>query len=374
MKTLFLTTFLLTLATFHIAAQQVQYLIPPGDSITSIAPFSEGMAKVEVSFDKKGFVDTTGKLVIGPMYEDAGSFHDGLASVARTINDTMLFGFMDKKGTLVIPFQFEQVKDFSCSRSAVKKDGAWQYIDKSGKAILNDSFILHDSTVDPDEINPRQFQNGLLSVKKNGKCGYVDTSGNWKIQPVFIYAKDFSDGVAIAGVNDGPSSDYIQDVIDTGGHIVLKLGVDGVGDFADGMASFENEGTSYLWGFINKTGDTVFAPQFANKPYDFSEGLSIVQVDGKEDGNKDGFLLTLDTTGKVVSRISLCTDAGCIYDSKYGFHDGLLAVKIENKWGYMDKTGKIVIPPQFDEAYDFQEGFATVKTLAGQVAVIKSPL
>jgi hypothetical protein len=33
----------------------------------------------------------------------------------------------------------------------------------------------------------------------------------------------------------------------------------------------------------------------------------------------------------------------------------LAAVKIGGKWGYIDKTGKIVIKPQFDEAGDFQK-------------------
>ena len=33
---------------------------------------------------------------------------------------------------------------------------------------------------------------------------------------------------------------------------------------------------------------------------------------------------------------------------------------INNKWGYIDKTGKTVIKPQFDEAYPFENGIATV--------------
>jgi len=34
---------------------------------------------------------------------------------------------------------------------------------------------------------------------------------------------------------------------------------------------------------------------------------------------------------------------------------------VEGKWGYIDKTGKIVIEPQFDDAYyNFHEGLASV--------------
>ncbi len=31
------------------------------------------------------------------------------------------------------------------------------------------------------------------------------------------------------------------------------------------------------------------------------------------------------------------------------------------KWGYIDKTGTVVIKPQFDYAYNFYEGLARVK-------------
>ena len=48
--------------------------------------------------------------------------------------------------------------------------------------------------------------------------------------------------------------------------------------------------------------------------------------------------------------------------SKRGvFSEGLSAVMFDTeKWGYIDKTGKIVIQPQFSQAGTFSEGLATV--------------
>ncbi|MCJ7832811.1 MAG: WG repeat-containing protein [Deltaproteobacteria bacterium] len=44
------------------------------------------------------------------------------------------------------------------------------------------------------------------------------------------------------------------------------------------------------------------------------------------------------------------------------FSDGLASIKIGKKWGFIDKTGKVVIQPQFDDAkykyYYFSEGLA----------------
>ena len=45
----------------------------------------------------------------------------------------------------------------------------------------------------------------------------------------------------------------------------------------------------------------------------------------------------------------------------YGFQEGLAAVKIGGKWGFIDKTDKYVINPQFDETYGFQGSLADVK-------------
>ncbi|MDK1032231.1 MAG: WG repeat-containing protein, partial [Planctomycetia bacterium] len=42
-------------------------------------------------------------------------------------------------------------------------------------------------------------------------------------------------------------------------------------------------------------------------------------------------------------------------------HPGtLLPIKQNGKWGYIDKSGKIIIKPQFDDAWFFSEGLARV--------------
>ena len=53
----------------------------------------------------------------------------------------------------------------------------------------------------------------------------------------------------------------------------------------------------------------------------------------------------------------------CDADSQiqnFGVHEELYPVKKNNKWGYMDSSGNIVISPQFDEAWRFSEGLAVI--------------
>jgi len=43
------------------------------------------------------------------------------------------------------------------------------------------------------------------------------------------------------------------------------------------------------------------------------------------------------------------------------FSDGLAAVKVGGRFGYIDKTGRVVIPLQFDSAGEFSDGVAEVE-------------
>ena len=48
-------------------------------------------------------------------------------------------------------------------------------------------------------------------------------------------------------------------------------------------------------------------------------------------------------------------------DNAWMFFDGLAAVTQYGKWGFVDRTGKIVIEPQFDAVKDFGDGIARVR-------------
>jgi hypothetical protein len=64
---------------------------------------------------------------------------------------------------------------------------------------------------------------------------------------------------------------------------------------------------------------------------------------------KSGYI---DNTGRIVIRPQ--------FDEAWGFSEGLAPFRDGNKWGYIDETGRIVIRPQFFEATSFKEGLAPV--------------
>ena len=55
------------------------------------------------------------------------------------------------------------------------------------------------------------------------------------------------------------------------------------------------------------------------------------------------------------------------FESARSFAEGLAAAKnSDNKWGYVDETGKWVIEPQFTNAMNFSEGLARTQVGGGK--------
>jgi hypothetical protein len=49
------------------------------------------------------------------------------------------------------------------------------------------------------------------------------------------------------------------------------------------------------------------------------------------------------------------------YDNSYGFSEGLAMVKLYGEWGYIDRTGKEIIPLKYDRAESFKRELSSVK-------------
>jgi hypothetical protein len=95
--------------------------------------------------------------------------------------------------------------------------------------------------------------------------------------------------------------------------------------------------------------------------HDFNEGLAIVTLLPST--------ISRDTPIST-PRYSVINQKGeILFNPPFGivgsFSEGLAAVETTvskvMKWGFIDTTGRVAIPPQFDSALHFKEGFAPVK-------------
>ncbi|MGG1659211.1 WG repeat-containing protein [Brevibacillus sp. NRS-1366] len=160
----------------------------------------------------------------------------------------------------------------------------------------------------------------------------------------YQWVGDFHEGLAPAS-----SKDYKYGFIDKSGTVVIPFVYEGAGDFNEGMAAVKKNG---LWGFIDKKGKEVlpFRYKSAERPPSFSKGLAPVQTSN----NKYGYI---DVSGKFVIEPK--------YDEALAFSDGLAAVQIDKKWGYINLSGDIVVPLEYDGANNFSEGYGRVRKGTG---------
>jgi hypothetical protein len=89
------------------------------------------LPKQDENTGKWGYVDTTGKTVITPKWDEAGIFSEGLAAVKLKL--TGKYGFIDKTGKEIIPVQYDKVGPFSGGLAEVELEGKYGTIDKTGK-------------------------------------------------------------------------------------------------------------------------------------------------------------------------------------------------------------------------------------------------
>ena len=98
------------------------------------------------------------------------------------------------------------------------------------------------------------------------------------------------------------------------------------------------------WGYMNRNGRTVIAPQF-DWEGDFFGGLARVKLDGKW-----GFT---NEHGLVVIPFQ--------FDEVGDFREGFAPVRVERKWGYIDSTGRFTVALRFQGAAGFHDGLARIE-------------
>lgn len=109
------------------------------------------------------------------------------------------------------------------------------------------------------------------------------------------------------------------------------------------------------WGYINLKGEYIIEPQF-RKCYSFSEdGYAIIYE------KKIGYYFINTKGEKLQTEISKFKLKEVFGFGAQGFKEGLVPVRINNFWGYMDINGKLAIEAKYSNATAFSEGFAIVK-------------
>jgi len=138
----------------------------------------------------------------------------------------------------------------------------------------------------------------------SGKYGYQNQNGEVLIEPIYDQAENFSEG--LAAVNLG-----------------YEMGDGGTDRLGNPIWKIINPGK---WGFIDEKGDVII-PIIHGHPNNFSDGLALLP-------NRT----FIDRTGKVVITLDKH------YEGVGDFKGGFAKVWISGLFGYIDRSGKVVVP------------------------------
>lgn len=152
-------------------------------------------------------------------------------------------GLLGASGWLVDPVMgLEQILPGKENLYGVKKDGKYGYVNKSGQMLVQNKF---------DAISV--FSEGLAAVKIKDLWGYVDQAGQMVITPQFEEVLDFHKGISVVKQN-GKSN-----LMDAKGNLLLEKWYSRISIIPDDyFLTEEND----LFGLVNASGSEIVVPKF----------------------------------------------------------------------------------------------------------------
>lgn len=167
--------------------------------------------------------------------------------------------------------------------------------------------------------NPNNLQ--AVEDRGTGLYGYLNEYGAWAIAPTFAYAVDFDEDLGIAIVQ--PYRGGRWGAIDVYGNTVILFNFTNRYDVASAMRSMingrykgidlweEEDSGSGLWGYLDYYGNWYIQPQYKYACGMSDDGFAIVQF-------------------------------------------------MDDMWGAIDRTNRIVVQPNFNSRYDAESALRTL--------------
>ena len=317
---------------------------------TEIEPFHNGIARVNKG-GKYGYIKRDGTFYIKPEYNFIGSFNDeGYVWVAKGKTLDVAKKGIYKQNQLIIPVNYTFLAVFN-------KTDSIDYSDGEGYGNLGNEMTKNFTKLSKNELNYYRGISGykavildangkeliktfgLLGAPKDGFCLYV--GGNRKTQKYnYIYA-------------DGSQKKLLKNDIEVKVEGLTKkvqeIGVIAL-PFKDGFAACYDSKKEKVR-IINKSGTTV------SKEYDALRWLG-----------EAGFIAKTGSWYGIISQNGTETVAPQyknIVVPRNQTDVVLAAVDNNNKCGFIDGFGKVIIPFMYEDATAFNNGFGYIKANGG---------
>lgn len=310
---------------------------------------------------KYGYTDLMGEWRVNPIFDEATEYVEGLVAFVAIEGK---WGMLDRDGRLAIPTEYDSIsgsEDFVVVKRG-EKYGAFDIFGRQVAETMFDDVSVIDECTAKVTLGGRHFFLNINGAMTPAPLEYlIDTSGkridvaaeislpdypNCVYQPghfCIIQGEDGNGGLKLA-ITDLRGKDYPPD------RMVIE-------NISDKLFYFTKDGICHLRYngrhiFIDKHGYQLYPAKdkALNQPEiedagEFADGLCAVTI-----GGKWGFVDT-DFNQVIAPRFD--------YVAPY-FTDGLCLARVNNRHGYINPSGAWQIPPIYSQATQFSHGLALV--------------
>lgn len=324
-----------------------------------VSPFVNGYALVEKD-SYRGLLDSNLQLIISIEYKELYPSEYGFPFWGIKDNQNWLIS-VDKK--IKLDDDYSSIYRYSKELFCVVKSGKFGAInidgaetipckyDSMGLNVSEDRIAVMDAEHRWGFINSKgelvvdcrytfvhDYQEGLAAVMDSARgWGFIDLNGNEVIPLKYQFASSFYERFAYVMVNGKTG------FIDSKEHFLIKPEYLFCNNFRNGFVIVQTERRSKIF---NKKGKCVLSSRKYDDIDYFNYGLAAVE-------DRKGNCGYIDTTGKLIVPLR--------YDYAEEFSCGLGMVELNNKCGYIDIYGKLLIPLKYDKAHKFENDLAEVE-------------
>lgn len=258
------------------------------------------------------------------------------------IFDGTNWGYMTRDGALVLECIYEEAIPFEAGYAVVKLNGVYTLIDQNG----------YWNAIDKNQLDlVTDISDTAIVGVKDGKYQIYSRTFQLLSEEVYenIYLND--NGLYVVQ-QDGKwaiLSSKLEKITD---FIFTDVAVNSRGEVFTGDYAMVKDADGYF--LITTDGAALYTTRFADAK-GFEGGLCAVA----NENNKWGFA---NGSGEIIVAYQ--------YTNAHGFSSNLAAVEYAGKWGYINRYNDMIIEAEYAEAYPFMEGSAITKTNLGTYDVL----
>lgn len=366
-----------------------KYVVKP--KYNEIGNFEGGIAKVRIK-DKYGFINEKGEVVLKVQYSVIEDFVDGVAKICvgakynKNTDDLEggKWGYVKDNGEILIKPMYDDIEYFNKYNIAKTKKGkVYGWVSRYGKELIKPEYTEIGELIDGMARVCKGGKIGKSGQLENGKWGFVDDGGRIVIKVKYRSAGEFCEGVAWVGT--GPTQySYInkQGMVISEDSYTNNNARNGIIIQQKLLKKKESKTgkKGLFFGILDTRGmvleDFVYSAIAMNQ-YNWASVLDMSTEKTYYLHNENGKITKLEAGtldfkfNNEIERYTIGNKSGYVrrdgkvmIEPKYkvlgDYADYTIASENGSFFGYLSKTGDVLIPFDYAKISAFNDGYASV--------------